>query len=412
MIAREDVAWFRKYARALLFLASEERENPFRPGSLCYPVLPDGSGCYRDPFISDYYNALETRLVPLAQARTTIAEYFIPQYALGWMRAGVRDASGDAFERYGIDGDIWDSEGIHRYPFRPDEPQKEGWSEESPQFLVKNCHEYWRQSGDISLFEENHEVVQQYLLGHPRPFIRDNGIVHFEEADVLDEAFRKRGYGFFDTILLSGYVCFPTLLYWEAYRQIAELFGRIGEFERQSHFLSIAETVRQHFLEVFWDERSQLLLAATGMNRQPAIWDSAYAVCTGILADGVADRISASLARNYSTVVFQGQVRQMIEPDGWRRVFRTHREVNRYQNGAYWGTASGWVFRAIGRTDPALAERMANDLIAFYRREGAYECVYPDGYRKCLHYVASVGTMLRALMEEGYLDVEHSEAVI
>ncbi len=76
--------------------------------------------------------------------------------------------------------------------------------------------------------------------------------------------------------------------------------------------------------------------------------------------------------RNYDSIVFRGQVRQMIEPEGWECAEPEFSPLGRYQNGAYWGTASGWIFRAIRRTEQDLAEQMMRELIADYRQRGAY----------------------------------------
>jgi hypothetical protein len=63
-------------------------------------------------------------------------------------------------------------------------------------------------------------------------------------------------------------------------------------------------------------------------------------------------------------------------------------ERDRYQNGAYWATANGWVIYALGQVDKGLATRTINDLIADFRTGGICECVGPN-YRQLPDYVCS-----------------------
>jgi hypothetical protein len=63
-------------------------------------------------------------------------------------------------------------------------------------------------------------------------------------------------------------------------------------------------------------------------------------------------------------------------------------ERDRYQNGAYWATASGWVIYALAQVDRDLAMTTINDLIADFRAGGICECVGPN-YRQLPDYAAS-----------------------
>ncbi|NOZ63923.1 MAG: hypothetical protein GXO71_03130, partial [Caldiserica bacterium] len=63
-------------------------------------------------------------------------------------------------------------------------------------------------------------------------------------------------------------------------------------------------------------------------------------------------------------------------------------KINTYQNGAYWGTASGWVFDALARVDEESFTRIVNEYIdelieGDYRKGKDYgspwECFHPEG---------------------------------
>ena len=392
----KDINWLLKYTQMVIYLARDRELNPFKPGSFYFPIIPDGAYYYHRIYTSDYYNAIETKLVSSEEMKVTIRDYLMPLFAGNWTK--------------GLNPKRPDHPEFSPYHFR-EGTKKEGWCEEDPQFLVKDVYEYFWQTKDISIFKDNHEGLEAYLLEHPKYFMKDV-FIHFEEEDVIDKRFQKRGYGFYDTVLLTGYICFATILYWETYNCMSEMYREIGNQEKAEFYLQLAKKIKDNFLNIFWDKEKKLLLAATEKNRQGSVWASAYAVCIGIVDENIAKEISHSLIKNYKNIVWKGQVRHMVEPEGWESVFPPSHPncmVNRYQNGAYWGTASGWVFRAIKKTDEALADQMLKELITFYREEGAYECVYPYGYRKDLYYVASVGTIFRALIEEGYIEVDESD---
>ena len=72
---------------------------------------------------------------------------------------------------------------------------------------------------------------------------------------------------------------------------------------------------------------------------------------------------------------------------------------NTYQNGAYWGTPTGWICYAISKADFALAQKLANEYIDDLRKNdfrkggnsGApWECFHPSGHRQNPVYMTTV----------------------
>jgi hypothetical protein len=70
-------------------------------------------------------------------------------------------------------------------------------------------------------------------------------------------------------------------------------------------------------------------------------------------------------------------------------------DPERYQNGAYWATASGWVMGALNERHPELARRMFRDLMEDFKAGGICECVNA-GYRQLPSYVNSATNPLGA----------------
>ncbi len=81
--------------------------------------------------------------------------------------------------------------------------------------------------------------------------------------------------------------------------------------------------------------------------------------------------------------------------------------LNRYQNGAYWHTPTGWVAYAIAQVDRKLAAQLLREYVDALRagdfRRGLefgapWECMHPDGdYRQNPVYMTSVTAPLAAI---------------
>ena len=67
-----------------------------------------------------------------------------------------------------------------------------------------------------------------------------------------------------------------------------------------------------------------------------------------------------------------------------------------YQNGAYWGTASGWVAYALFEQYFDLSRMIFSDLIQDYQARGVFECINTN-YSNIQNYVVSVINPLGAI---------------
>jgi hypothetical protein len=144
-----------------------------------------------------------------------------------------------------------------------------------------------------------------------------------------------------------------------------------------------------------------MFLAASLANRQTDVWGSAYALFARIATPHQAQRIALWLRRNYDGIVWRGQVRQTAPGTYWERTFGT--PPGFAQNGAYWGTATGWVAFALAGIDRPLARSMIRALAADYKANGVNEFVTasdrpPD--RHCIgfaNYAANAALPLQAI---------------
>ena len=257
---------------------------------------------------------------------------------------------------------------------------------DSAQFAVQLGDEYYRRSGDKKFVAETVPALKRAMDSMPRD---EQGL------SWIDPAAPHTAYGFTDQIFKTGAELFSSLLYWEASRKLAEMATVVGEKEIAQEMTARADLIEKN-LSTLWDEKAGMYLAASQDCRQIDIWGSAYAVYIGFPDQKKSDRISRYLVENYSKIVYEGQVRHLPGGEYWQK---TSQPIPRdtYQNGAYWGTATGWVAYAIAKIDPALASSMLGDMIDYYRRYDAFECVNDKGHQKISGYGASVSNPLDAI---------------
>jgi hypothetical protein len=221
---------------------------------------------------------------------------------------------------------------------------------------------------------------------------------------VCTEANRGVSFGFMDTVVQTGALLFASLLRWQAARELG--WPKIAD-----------EIARQ--LPVTFADSSGLLRASTGRSAQPDVWGSAFAVAIGAVTGATADQIGETLrdADRAGQLSWQGQIRHVLtiydhRPTSAWECCVGDQPVNRYQNGAYWGTATGWVCEAIARVDEPAARRLAAAYLDYLRAEdfrrgddfGApWECVHPAGdYRQNPVYLTSVTCPLASFQRLGW----------
>ena len=200
-------------------------------------------------------------------------------------------------------------------------------------------------------------------------------------------------YGFTDTIGKTGELFFESLLDWTACRRMAEWHGRVGNSKRAKEYRRRAKLIERN-LGILWDEEAGAFLAATKDCRQLDIWGNAYALWLEFPLGKRRGRVLQFLHANHDRCVWRGQVRHLLKGEHWQRLLSPV-QPERYQNGAYWATASGWMMYALAHKDPPLAQRIWADLIADFRNNDICECVN-EGYRQLPSYVVSATNPLAA----------------
>lgn len=346
-----------------------------RDGTVLY--TPDGKGNYRALWTRDFAYMVENAgdLLPPEHVEA----------GLRYLIRGIR-ADGAAPDRVRPDG-------VAVYVAGPEDHPLGEPNLDNAQFLVLAVDAHLQRRSPakrLRLFREWLGPLRRALDYLPRS---PAGLV------FNDPARPHSPYGFTDTVGKTGELFFESLLYWRACRRLvpwAERFGEAGLAADLQRRAGLIETN----LARLWDEAAGAFLAASMDCRQLDIWGNAYALWLDFPLGERRARVLDFLVRNRDRFLFHGQVRHLLKGEHWQRLL-TPVPPERYQNGAYWATASGWTMWALAQHDPALGRQVWSDLIADFRANGVFECIN-EGYRQLDRYVVSATNPLAAARRLGY----------
>ncbi len=246
------------------------------------------------------------------------------------------------------------------------------------------------------------------------------------EMAFISDTMPTCDFGFRDVISMTGEVCFGSVLRYRAAMEMAWLSDQMASVSKgdsglsgQSDYLksaanyrTIARKIKTNLFEVFADSRG-LLRASTGLSQQPDVWATAFAIHTGALDGSRASRASVILSKAYraGSLAMEGQIRHVLTTDDFSATTAWEKSLvgkNSYQNGAYWGTATGWLCYSMALTDRDAARQLASEFVAHLKKTdfrlpgpnqgGPYECTYlPTGYTQNPAYMTSVTVPLAIL---------------
>ncbi len=280
-------------------------------------------------------------------------------------------------------------------------------------YFVRMAHYYVHASGKHAVLEtlvDGMTLLERLILAYRTPPARpDNGLVSVNDSN------RGVSFGFTDTVCMTGDLLMASVLKFEAARQLADLCRRAGQNQRAVDLQNNADRIAAALPKTF-GMQSGWLRAATGLSAQADVWGTAYAVYCGAIRGETALNAARALAAGYEAgaIACRGQIRHVPKGEEysaaclWERMVGSSKP-NRYQNGGYWGTPTGWVCHAINRVNPELAQRLAGEYIADLRatdfRRGAgyggpYEWIYPPSDSNNPVYMTTVTCPLAVFQDE------------
>lgn len=206
---------------------------------------------------------------------------------------------------------------------------------------------------------------------------------------------RAVGFGFCDTIAKAGSLLFCSLLRWRAAIQLSAMCQAAGDEADAKKYQSIASQIQENIPKVFCDPENigGWLRAATVSCRQPDVWGTLFALELGVLDDETAMRARQTIADavERGTIEYLSGVRHVpTDHDfnagtAWERAAAP---LNRYQNGAYWHTPTGWLINAVRPVSAPMSDKLFKAYIEHLRVEdfrqgpqkGApWECFHKEG---------------------------------
>ncbi len=370
-------------------------------------IRPGGRSCYPSFWIRDYAMSLDCGVIAQEEQRHALLLTASRQQERDeTLPSGSLIPSGSIADHINFDGTPIFFPGTYN-------PRDQGgpWGKlpalDDHFYFVHMAWEYVRQTGNRALLRQmvdGQSLMQRLERAFAVPPADDEtGLV------VCTDSNRGVNFGFYDTVIHTGALLFCSLLRWQAARELRELTG-------QSAYADTAARIQAHLTEIF-RHPGGLLRASTGRSSQPDVWGSAYAVVIGALDGASARSVAERLAAAYraGTLAWRGNIRHVLTCDDHSATTAwdtTDCPLNRYQNGAYWNTPTGWVCEAMAKVDEPAARKLAAEYLDELRegdfRQGddfgsPYECLHPDGHRRNPVYMTSVTCPLASFHRLGWV---------
>lgn len=251
---------------------------------------------------------------------------------------------------------------------------------DSPLFLIKLCAAYVRHGGDQAFVAEVFPQLERTM--NTVPVEANTGLVW------INPAHPHTAYGFTDTIAITGRHLFCSLLRLEAAEKLAHLATQFGC--DASSWLATAKQIRAN-LHLLWSSEHELFFAGSHDCRQADVWGSAYACVIGAVDDVQRATIAHSLMDKRERFLHRGQIRHLLLPEFWQRLIIDDEWTapGNFQNGPYWGTATGWMAEVFEHAQPGSGIALLHALVADFAAHGIWECVGADGYNRVANNLSS-----------------------
>ncbi|WP_157941210.1 MULTISPECIES: glucosidase family protein [Arenibacter] len=372
-------------------------------------VKPGGRGSYPAFWIRDYAMSLESGFITADEQRNMLILTASTQADKTWItKNGALIPFGAIADHIRMD----DSLPIYfpgTYSFEEQgTPQFGRTPPYGDQFLfVHMAHYYIKNTAEVSIL--NQEINGARLIDRLEiafnvpPSRLDNHIV------TTTDHFRGIDFGFRDVMTITGDLSFPSILKFRAALELAELFEKLKIKTKADKYRSIADKIKVAIPTLFMDERG-MLRASNGKGGQADVWSTALAIYYDILSKEDTERTSRFLSIAYEKgyLAYKGNIRHILTTDDFNESTAWEFSLakkNTYQNGAYWGTPTGWVCYAIAKTNFNLAQKLAKEFIEDLRQNdfrkgidyGApFECIHPSGHTQNPLYMTTLSCPLAA----------------
>ncbi|MFT3704130.1 MAG: hypothetical protein QM802_17315 [Agriterribacter sp.] len=366
-------------------------------------IRPGGRNAYPSFWIRDYAMSLETGFITVKEQKHMLLLTASTQCNQTWItKNGSMIPVGAIADHIRIDNSLpiyypgtysYEEQGEKTFGMTP--PYCDQF------YFIHMAYEYIKSSVDIAILTQTingtrliDRLEAAFRVPPSKP---DNYMVY------TSDAFRGVDFGFRDAEEITGELCFSSILKYKAANELSELYKKLKNQLKSEAYKEIATSIKKALPRIFAGKNG-MLLASTGKSKQPDVWSTALAVCYGILEGDDLTKACETLSDAYSrkTLSLNGNIRHILTTDDYSN--STAWEIslapkNEYQNGAYWGTPTGWVCYAIAKVNKTNAMLLAKEYIDDLRkndfRKGGeaaapYECFYLPSHRQNPLYMTTV----------------------
>ncbi|HEY3324235.1 MAG TPA: hypothetical protein VGP72_27535 [Planctomycetota bacterium] len=203
------------------------------------------------------------------------------------------------------------------------------------------------------------------------------------------------GFGFHDSIKISGFELMSSLMLYRGLQRAVKLFEGSIEQTTLDHWTHLADGIRSN-LHRSYDARIGGYVGGSRQGHQFSVWANGLIYS---LADAPAKQKIVQFYRDNRQKIFKlGCTRQIAEPS-WQGTGG----AGSYQNGGFWATGTGYVLPAIHDQDPGFALELAGELVENLPKINFAEWIdansKPAGAMKFLASVALPILGMRSIME-------------
>jgi hypothetical protein len=372
-------------------------------------VKPGGRGSYPAFWIRDYAMSLESGFITAEEQRNMLVLTAATQADRTWItKNGALIPFGAIADHIRMDDSLpiyfpgtysFEEQGVPQFGRTP--PYGDQF------FFVHMAYYYIKTTGEIAILEQEINGIRLIdrleIAFNVPPSRLDNHVV------TTTDHFRGIDFGFRDVMTITGDLCYPSILKYKAAMELAELFEKRNNLAKVEKYRQIANHIQEAIPELFMDERG-MLKASNGKGSQADVWSTALSMYYNILNKENTERTSRFLSKAYEDghLSYKGNIRHILTTDDFNESTAWEFSLakkNTYQNGAYWGTPTGWVCYAIAKTNFALARQLAKEYIDDLRQNdfrkgleyGApYECFHPSGHKQNPLYMTTLSCPLAA----------------
>ena len=258
---------------------------------------------------------------------------------------------------------------------------------------------YIKKTGDVDILEKRYNDMS--LLDHIEKAFLCYGIDDATQLVYSNSEKYTVDWGFCDTIKKTGFLLMPSILRANAAIALSEMFK--GDSVKKQFYDAVYNTIKVNILMHFYDYHTGWLYSATEIGKQHDVWVTAYAIYSHILPEDLEIKTAKVLKDSYldGSATKCGSIRHILLNENFSNTTAWEdahgREINIYQNGAYWATPTGWYFYALYKHYPETALKLMKDFIEDVEKgktNGApYEWFSPEKDKMAGKYYGTSGVL-------------------